>query len=495
MKNNSPSAIVVGAGIGGLATAIRLSNLGFKVTVFEAANTPGGKIAQLKKDGFRWDMGPSLFTLPHLVDELFTQSGKSPNDYYNYSQLDVITKYFFPDKTIFSAAQSLEKLKEDLVSIFGESREKVNAFFGDVKDTYDFTEPLFLKNPIKDFPKNLSGSLWSNIKHFLRMNAFSSMHKTNHKYFSNPKTIQIFNRYATYNGSDPYRAPGTLNVIAHLEHSLGAYFLKGGMYQLTKSVYQLALDLGVEFHFNQKVEKIMIEAKQAKGVIANGKQFYSDVVVSNADIMHAYNELMPNVKKPSLYLNQEKSTSALVFYWGVNKQFPQLDLHNIFFSSEYEKEFQFLRDGKVFNDPTVYLYVSSKFNKEDAPLEAENWFVMINVPSNKNQDWNTFIQEAKNNIIQKLSKDLGEDFSKNIVTESILSPLDIEKRTTSYGGALYGNSSNNMFSAFLRHPNKRNAIKNLYFVSGSGHPGGGIPLCILSSNIATQHITHDKIIP
>lgn len=495
MKNNSPSAIVVGAGIGGLATAIRLKNLGYKVTVFEAASTPGGKIAELKKDGFRWDMGPSLFTLPHLVDELFTQSGKNPNDYYNYSQLDVIAKYFFPDKTIFSAAQSLEKLKEDLVSIFGESREKVNAFFGDVKDTYDFTEPLFLKNPIKDFPKNLSGSLWSNIKHFLRMNAFSSMHKTNHKYFSNPKTIQIFNRYATYNGSDPYRAPGTLNVIAHLEHSLGAYFLKGGMYQLTKSVYQLALDLGVEFHFNQKVEKIMIEEKQAKGVVANGKPFYSDVVVSNADIMHAYNELMPDVKKPSLYLNQEKSTSALVFYWGVNKQFPQLDLHNIFFSSEYKKEFQFLQVGKVFNDPTIYLYVSSKFNKEDAPLGAENWFAMINVPSNKNQDWDTMIQEAKNNIIQKLSKDLGEDFSKNIVTESILSPLDIEKRTTSFGGALYGNSSNNMFSAFLRHPNKRNAIKNLYFVSGSGHPGGGIPLCILSSNIATQHIAHDKINP
>lgn len=493
MKNEPKKAIVVGAGIGGLATAIRLSNLGFKVKVFEAGATPGGKIAQLKKEGFRWDMGPSLFTLPHLLDELFLSSGKNPKDYYNYSQLEMITKYFFSDKTIFSASQNLTKLKADLGTIFGESKESVEAFFDDVKDTYDFTEPLFLKNPIKDFPKNLSGSLWSNIKHFLRMNAFSNMHKTNKKYFSNPKTIQIFDRYATYNGSDPYRAPGTLNVIAHLEHSLGAYFLKGGMYQLTKSVYQLALDLGVEFHFNQKVEQIIIENKIAKGIKVNGATHFSDVVVSNADIMHAYNQLMPELKKPSLYLNQEKSTSALVFYWGINKQFSQLDLHNIFFSNEYEKEFKFLKEGKVLDDPTVYLYISSKLNENDAPNGCENWFVMINVPNNNNQDWNEITQASKKNIIEKLTNILGEDFSKNIVTEEILTPIDIEQKTSSYKGALYGNSSNNMFSAFLRHPNKRNAIKNLYFVSGSGHPGGGIPLCILSSNIATQHIAHDKI--
>jgi phytoene dehydrogenase-like protein len=253
------------------------------------------------------------------------------------------------------------------------------------------------------------------------------------------------------------------------------------------------LDLGVEFHFNQKVEKIMIENKTAKGVKVNGALHLSDVVVSNADIMHAYNQLMPEVKKPTLYLNQEKSTSALVFYWGIKKQYSQLDLHNIFFSNKYEKEFNYLKEGKVLDDPTIYLYVSSKFNKEDAPDGCENWFVMINVPSNTSQDWNTIVKAAKQNILNKLNKDLEVDVSKNIITEEILTPLDIEKRTSSFGGALYGNSSNNMFSAFLRHPNKRNAIKNLYFVSGSGHPGGGIPLCILSSDIATQHITHDKL--
>lgn len=466
--------------------------MGFEVDVYEASAMPGGKVSEIRDNGYRWDTGPSLFTLPYLLDELFEISGKNPADYYQYSKLDIITRYFFPDSTVFDAFQDVNELVNELVQKFGEDKEKVSAFFADVQDTYNFTEPLFLQNPIKEFPKHLSGSLWSNIRHFLRMNAFSSMHNTNQKYFGNRKTIQIFNRYATYNGSDPYRAPGTLNVIAHLEHQLGAFFLKGGMYTLAASLHKLAKECGVRFHLNSPVEKILIENKIARGVMVQGRREEADVVVSNADISKAYEKLMPEVKKPGLYLKQEKSTSALVFYWGVKKQFSKLQLHNIFFSADYENEFKHLADGNVCNDPTVYLYISSKEDERDAPAGSENWFTMINVPFNNGQDWNEIAERSRANIIRKLSEMMGEDISQYIETEHILDPVILEQRTSSDKGALYGNSSNNQFSAFLRHPNKRSSIKNLYFASGSGHPGGGIPLCILSSKIVAQHIQHDQ---
>jgi phytoene desaturase len=492
MNKKNKNAIIIGSGVAGLSSAIRLACMGYRVDVYEASSMPGGKISQITENGFRWDTGPSLFTLPHLLDELFELAGKNPSDYYNYSKLNIITRYFFSDETVFDAYQDVNQLVHEFAAKFGEDVSKMRNFFADVEDTYNFTEPLFLQNPIKDFPKHLEGSLWQNIKHFMRMNAFATMHKTNKKYFKNQKTIQIFNRYATYNGSDPYRAPGTLNVIAHLEHQLGAFFLKGGMYTLADSLYKLALECGVSFHFNTKVDGIVIENKTAQGIIVNGGKVLSDIVVSNADVSKVYSNLMPEIKKPALYLNQEKSTSALVFYWGIKKVFNQTELHNIFFSEDYQNEFKILADGKVCDDPTVYLYVSSKENQDDAPVGCENWFVMINVPYNSGQNWNEITARSRKNILNKLSRQLKEDIEPLIVAEHTLDPVLLEQKTSSDKGALYGNSSNNMFSAFLRHPNKVSGLKNLYFASGSGHPGGGIPLCILSSKIVAQHIQHDQ---
>ncbi|RYD91664.1 MAG: phytoene desaturase, partial [Sphingobacteriales bacterium] len=187
--------------------------------------------------------------------------------------------------------------------------------------------------------------------------------------------------------------------------------------------------------------------------------------------------------------NQERSSSALIFYWGMNKQFPKLDLHNIFFSADYEAEFNDIWQQKIiYHDPTVYLNISSKYKADDAPDGCENWFVMINVPSNSGQDWDSLIKQARQNIIIKLSRLLGKDISAYIKCESILDPQSIESRTSSYQGSLYGTSSNNQFAAFLRHANKSSKINNLYFCGGSVHPGGGIPLCLLSAKIVSDWI-------
>ena len=185
----------------------------------------------------------------------------------------------------------------------------------------------------------------------------------------------------------------------------------------------------------------------------------------------------------------EPSSSALVFYWGVNKEFPELDVHNILFSGDYKEEFTNLFQNKtIVSDPTVYIFVSSKMLKSDAPKNCENWFVMVNAPANSTENWDELIRTTKKNIIAKINKSLKTNIEDYIDHEKIASPISIAQNTLSRGGALYGNSSNSMFAAFLRHPNFLKSVKNLYFVGGSVHPGGGIPLCLASAKIVSNEI-------
>lgn len=485
---NQQNAIVIGSGIAGLSSACRLQHLGFNVTVFEAAPSYGGKLAELHLGEFRFDKGPSLFTLPEELDELFLSCNKNPRDYYKYKQLPLITKYFFSDGSIVNAYADLDKFKEELHLQLGENKQVLDQFFQYIEKVYNFVSPIFLKHPIRKFYKYLPLSLFKSFLMSFQIGAFKTLAKSNSAWFANQKTQMIFNRFATYNGSNPYKAPATLNVIPHLEHSLGAYFVEGGMRSVAESMYKLAVDLGVEFKFNTKVDEIIVEKKRVLGVKASNKFYSANQVLCNMDVNLAYPLLLKNVKQPKVYLKQEKSTSALVFYWAINRSFDLLDVHNLVFSSNYKEEFTYLSDGKVFNDPSIYLYVSSKVEEKDAPSNKENWFVMINVPNDTGQDYEKIKIEAKKNILHRLNKLLDCNVSDYIIEESYLGPQEIAKDTNSFRGALYGNSSNNRFAAFLRHPHRNGDLKNLSFVGGSTHPGGGIPLCLLSAKIAVDEL-------
>jgi phytoene desaturase len=315
------------------------------------------------------------------------------------------------------------------------------------------------------------------------------MHKANADQLENPKLVQLFDRYATYNGSDPYRAPGILNMIPHLEHGVGTFLPKKGMHEITTSLVALAEELGVRFCYNSRVNKILTDGGKTSGVVVGQETFKADLVLSNMDITPTYRQLMPEVKAPETKLNQEKSSSALIFYWGIKKEFAQLGLHNIFFSSTYKQEFEDIFRGKVpATDPTIYVNITSKDISEDAPEGCENWFVMVNVPTHNGQDWEVLIPQYKAIIIQKLNKILQTNLENLIETEDTLSPVEIERKTSSAGGSLYGTSSNSRYAAFLRHPNDHTGIEGLYFAGGSVHPGGGIPLCLLSAKIVSEII-------
>jgi phytoene desaturase len=278
-------------------------------------------------------------------------------------------------------------------------------------------------------------------------------------------------------------------MISHLEFNLGAYLPKKGMHQITTHLVKLAEAANVTINCNATVETLEVESNnRITAVKSNGVSYPFDIVASDVDINVLYNHLLPKSFTPKKLIRQEKSSSAYVFYWGINKEFKSLGLHNILFSDDYKKEFDHLF-SKQFptDDPTVYINITSKYCKEDAPEGCENWFVMVNVPHNKNKNIN-YEAAIRKNVIEKINTILKTDIEKYIITESTLSPIDIENQTSSYGGSLYGNSSNNKFAAFLRHANFSSSIKNLYLVGGSVHPGGGIPLCLFSAKIASQLI-------
>lgn len=482
-------ALVIGAGIAGIAIALRLRKKGYEVLILEANDYPGGKLHALKKDGYRFDLGPSLFTMPHLVTELFELYNLEPETYFQYKQKEIICNYFWEDNHRFTVTANTTSFIENAADSFNESAQSIAEYIERNKKKYDLTASLFLEKSLHKLDTYLSVQTLKSILKIGVLDVNTTLNETNENYFKNPKLVQLFNRYATYNGSSPYQTPGIMSMIPHLEMDYGTFFPKGGMHQISQSLYQLALDQGVQFNFNEKVTEIVVKNRKAIGVKTASKVYEAAYVVSNMDIYPTYRKLLREQKAPEKTLAQERSSSALIFYWGISKEFPELDLHNIFFSTSYRNEFKAIFEEKVlFEDPTVYINITSKDNDTDAPPGRENWFVMINCPGNYGQDWQDLKLKAKQHIINKLNRILKVDLEKLITTEHILDPMGIEANTSSYRGALYGAASNNKFAAFLRHPNFTRSIKNLYFCGGSVHPGGGIPLCLLSAKIVDDLI-------
>ena len=472
-------AIIIGSGIGGLAAAIRLARQGINIAVYESAEKAGGKVTQLNFDGFRFDAGPSLLTLPELVHELLDDDLRFP-----IRRLEVITKYFYPDGTHVLAYSDVEKFSAEVGQKLGIPSSKVVNYLKKAAKVYELTSDLFIFGSFHRIKNLMNFKSLKTLTHFRNLQALNTLHEYNRQELSSGHLVQLFDRYATYNGSNPYQTPATLSVISHLEHNLGAFIPESGMFQITESLYQQALRLGVMFHFNQSVLKVETAKNKVSGVIIDTGFAAADIVVSDVDIHRFYSSLLPDKKRLARITKEERSSSALIFYWGMKGIFPELDIHNIFFSSDYQDEFEHLfRQKDLFNDPTVYIYISSKYNPTDAPEGCENWFVMINAPADVGQNWDELIAKSRQRILEKLERMLGKKLSGSIVSEQILSPPDIFKQTGSVNGSLYGSSSNSRYASFNRHANFRSDINGLYFVGGSVHPGGGIPLCLSSANI------------
>ena len=456
-------AVVIGSGIAGLAASIRLVAQGYEVHMYEKSDKPGGKLGFFSEKGYQFDTGPSLFTQPHQLEALLALVGEKLSDYFTCHRMPVSCHYFYEDGTFIEAFADPDLFAKEAHEKTGEPVSSIKNYLAASEKLYTRIGQVFLNYSLHKISTLFKVPLFSALGAFKLPYITRSMHKHNERSFKSKKLVQLFNRYATYNGSNPYVAPSMLTLIAHLEHNEGSFYPSGGMISITNTLVAVAKKIGVQFYFNSPVQKITTKNNQVTGVVVNDAAIDADVVVSNADVYFTYLNLLSAPSKAQKILEQERSSSALIFYWGIKKEFPQLSLHNIFFTENYEAEFAHLFDVKIpFTDPTVYINITSVCEPGiQAPAGKQNWFVMVNVPANTGQDWESITASVKKEVLAKLERMLGEPIEPLIETEKILDPLLIEANTASYQGSLYGSSSNAPMAAFLRHPNFSNRYNGL----------------------------------
>jgi phytoene desaturase len=482
----SKKAIIIGAGLGGLAAAIRLAKKGFAVTVLEKNASLGGKINLVEAGGYKFDTGASLLTMRHVLEELFVYAGKRPEDYLSIVPLEPVCRYFWSDGTRFEASRHPEKTESEIEKLEPRDVENFRKFLADARRKYEVSEKTFLAHSLNDLPRLLRPKY---LKDLLAISSMRTLDAHVKNYFRSPKLRQLFNRFATYNGSSPFRTPATFALIPYVEFGLGAWYPKGGMYEIPKALAKLASELNVEIKTGCEVEKILVENKKASGVrLKTGEHLNSDFVIANSDAVETYRNLI-DVKNRRIE-NLEPSSSGFVLLLGTKKRFPALAHHNIFFSDDYRAEFKAIfEDLRPARNPTIYVCATTRTDETQAPAGCENLFVLINAPYTGAQtDWEKEKRDYRDLIVGKLENFGLEGLENSIDFEQIITPEDFEKKYRANRGSIYGVSSNGIFSAFLRPPNKARGVENLYFVGGATHPGGGIPLVLISGKLTADLI-------
>jgi len=488
--DHSPGKIVViGAGLAGIAAALRLRRRGFDVLVLEKSDNYGGKLGTVEWNGFRWDKGPSLFTAPELVDELFLLWDEDPREHFNYQQHTSSCTYYFPDTTSVVFHADGHELESALTTAFGETAaQKTIAYLDESGRTYRGIGNLFIDNPPFGVKDVLKKELIVRYPQFLTSKLRKTLHRYNTSRLGNEKLVQIFDRFGTYNGSNPYTMSGLYSMIPHLEHNDGTYFPTGGMRSIVASLYALAVEKGVEFRFGQEITSAKLQNDRSYVVMTNGEQIAADTLICAIDHLAFYKHVLKDERLHSRFKKQERSTSAIVFYWAVDTIIPESGLHSIFFSGDYKAEFDSLFHTREFpSEPTIYVHISASLNAEDAPAGAQNWFVMLNTPAGLSP---TTEQTAalRKLITKRIQQQFGIDLNAHILFEKTWDAQGIEAETGSVDGALYGASSNGKLAALKRHGNNSKSYPNLYFCGGTVHPGGGIPLVLKSAKIIDQLI-------
>ncbi len=470
---------------------------GLEVTVFEQSPAVGGKALELCFDGCRFDTGPSLLTMPQVVDALFTDLGERREAHIHLRRLDVLCRYQFADGTVLRSCPDAGAFGERLAAATTDTAEAVARYMARSAILYRLAADFFLFRPLAgwaSFGRGISPAkgLWA-LRRLPRLGFGQTMHGLHQRHFRDPRTIQLFDRYATYTGSDPHRCPATLALIPHVEHRLGACLVEGGIYRLVEAVRDLALRQGVVLQTEARVERIVTGDGRVRGVTVAGESFGFDAVVSAVDVNTTYHRLLPECPSGAgtRHMRRPLSGSALVFFWVVRGEYPHLDIHNIFFSADYRREFEALRRGACPPDPTVHVYRSCAYVPSDARAGHENWHVMVNVPPDVGQDWEGEVEHMRGRILNRLRSALGLSPATAVVGERFLTPPQIETRTGSYRGSLYGPASHGATATFLRQPNRSRDISGLYFCGGSAHPGGGMPLVMLSGALAARQVLED----
>jgi phytoene desaturase len=484
--------IIIGGGIGGLTTAILLAKKGYKVVIYEKNQRIGGKMAEIYTNGFRWGIGPSVITMRNVIEDLFSACNKKLQDYVQLIPVDPITKYFFSDGKKIEIWRDLARTTAGISRIEPRDVEGYLSFLAYAARQYRLTSPIYTYGP----PPTWRSIRKIGLGDILRVDAFRDMNSVIQEYVISPAMRQFLSRFATYVGANPYQAPALLSVIAHVELTDGVWYPRGGVYGIAEALQRLAIELGVKIITNSEIKEIVIQEKTIKGVLTESGIFHeSEIVISNLDVASTYANLLPQ-KPPYVWeldnLSKAPSSySAFIILLGIKGIHAELGHHNILFSSDYHKEFKQISKGIPPDDPTVYIAITSKVDYQHAPSGCENWFVMVNVPPiGPAYDWRTKAEDYRNVVIQAI-QDKGFEMTEKIITEQIITPIDLQNWSGAYRGALYGMSFDDWTAPFRRPRPKSQNISGLYFVGGTTHPGGGIPMVMLSGKYVAQQVDFD----
>lgn len=478
-------AVIIGGGLGGLATALRLAAKGWDVTVCEQGATLGGKMNRWQQDGFCFDTGPSLITMKWVFADLFRAAGSSIDDHLQFVQMQPLAGYVYDDGVRFAYSPALPEWLKTIAQL---ERRDVDGFLRFLQlgaRLFELSRETFLRRP------PLAPPDWRSLKaprHLPLRYAWGNYHKTVAAHFRSPHLRQLFDRYPTYVGSSPYSSPATLVVIPYIEYAFGGWYVKGGLYRLVEALTALAEQLQITLRTEARVTRIRHEANIVKGVVlADGQELDADVVVMNGDASLTRALLG---EEPEPMNQQDRSLSGLVFLVGVKRDLPEIAQHSVFFSRDYQKEFSHLFDDRRFpDDPTVYVSAPSRSDRSLVPGTGETLFIMANAPANDDDLWtDADIERARERVFARLQKSGFPELASDTSVHDVWTPRRIGQRYLMPGGAIYGLNSHGWRHAFLRPPNKYRRVGGLYQVGGSSHPGGGTPTVLISAKITCELI-------
>lgn len=497
----SKKVIVIGAGVAGLATAIRLQHAGYQVEIYEKEATPGGKMNRIELEGgYRFDLGPSIVMMPEIYREVFELCGRDPDDYIPMQKLDPIYRAYFsdiPDRP-FDISSDLTRLTRTIESI---GEEDVSGFFRYMNEIYQkfvIAKHYILPRP---FRKRADFYNLPMLKKAVKLKPYDTADQFVGRYIKSKRLRQMISFQTLYIGISPLTSPSFYTMIPMLQFLYGVWFIKGGMYTMALSMERLFLELGGKVHYGQDVQKISIRNGKAQGIVADGQPVSSDYVVCNADFPYAIKHLVQDKSAKGKYTDKKVdslkySCSCFLLYLGMDRKYDETDhVHNFMFNENLDQNLKDIFDGKKLTNASFYVYIASKVDPSMAPEGKDGLYILMPVSNAAESDyeWNEeTVAYYRGYILNELKKIRGfENIENEIVVETHTTPLDFRSKFNAYNGATFGLQPILKQSNHYRPQSKASHCENLYFTGSSTHPGAGVPIVLLSAKIASQELIQD----
>ena len=486
---------IVGGGIGGLVAAIQLAGKGHHVDLFEQGERVGGKLNRTLLDGSVFETGPTLVTMPFVLDQVFASVGARRTDYITLKPVDPACQYRWSDGSRLDLPFAHEEVITAIEHFSPGQGQQARAYLEHARQVYELTKDIFIFSPFDGIRELFKPRNLPLLPSLPKLRPFHTLHQHNASYFSDPRLIQLFDRFATYNGSSPFRAPATLMVIPWVEIGFGAWYPEGGMHAIADGLERLAREVGVHIHLGSCVTRILVERGRVRGLHVDGHPLHLfDHIISNADVAITRRHLL-GMDTP---LPNDPSCSGLVLQLSTDQLDQGLAQHTILFADDYQREFDAVERGDH-PDPnaTVYISRSCATTPSLAADGKENWFVLVNAPpkgigshphEHSRSVWSHHAEENAERVLRRME---AFGLRPHIHAMNIRTPDTMAREWSTDRGSLYGASSNTPWSAFLRPRQRSREVKNLWYVGGSAHPGGGIPLVTTSGMIAAQLLLNE----